>query len=401
MPVEVRPLGVKCNISCHYCYQDGLREAAGPTHRYDLEAIKRAIQAKGGPFTLFGGEPLLMRKEDLEDLLQWGFDRFGRSSIQTNGVLIDEDHVRMFKKHQVQVGLSIDGPGELNSARWAGSLEKTEKATEKVEKAINLLLENGIVPSLIATLHRRNASAQRLPHLLQWFRMLDRRGVQHVRIHMLESDSDTVRADLALSAEENTNAMLRLDLLEREELKRLKFDLFRDIEALMLGKDAGVACIWRACDAYTTDAVQGIEGNGQSSNCGRTNKAGIDFSKADRRGFERYLALYHADQADGGCNGCEFFLMCKGQCPGTAIEGDWRNRTEHCETWKAVFRVVEHRLISLGYLPLSADPNRVVLERAMLGEWALGRNPPLQHVLGRMRQGDASTQNNARPVART
>ncbi len=29
--------------------------------------------------------------------------------------------------------------------------------------------------------------------------------------------------------------------------------------------------------------------------------------------------------------------MCKGQCPGTAIDRDWRNRSEHCAVWKALF----------------------------------------------------------------
>ena len=80
--------------------------------------------------------------------------------------------------------------------------------------------------------------------------------------------------------------------------------------------------------------MQGIEGTDQRSNCGRTNKDGIDFVKSDREGFERYLALYYTPQEYGGCKDCRFFLMCKGQCPGTAIDRDWRNRTEHCEVWK-------------------------------------------------------------------
>ena len=41
-----------------------------------------------------------------------------------------------------------------------------------------------------------------------------------------------------------------------------------------------------------TGAVRGVEGNGQTSNCGRTNKDGIDFTKANTAGYERYLALY-------------------------------------------------------------------------------------------------------------
>jgi len=80
--------------------------------------------------------------------------------------------------------------------------------------------------------------------------------------------------------------------------------------------------------------VQGVEGDGRSSNCGRTNKDGVDFPKAEFAGYERYLALAKTPYAYGGCSGCRFFIFCKGQCPGTAIDGDWRNRTEHCSVWQ-------------------------------------------------------------------
>lgn len=385
MAVEVRPLGVRCNISCHYCYQDSVRSTSIPGREYDLEAIKAAVLAKGGPFTLFGGEPLLIPKSDLEELLRWGSEQFGHTTIQTNGVLLDEEHIDLFKKHNVTVGLSLDGPGICNDARWAGTAQRTHISTLKVETALELLIEAGLNPSLITTLHRSNATAEMLPRLLDWFRYLDRKGLRFARIHMLEVDSMEVRRSLALSSEENASAMLALAKLEHAELRLLRFDLFREIEALLLAKDQGVSCVWRACDPYTTEAVQGIEGHGESSNCGRTNKAGIDFQKADQQGFERYIALFHTPQAHGGCAGCRFFLVCKGQCPGTSINGDWRNRTEHCESWLRIFQHVEEKLLSDGFTPISADPNRRFLEAAMLAEWTLNRNPSLHRVLSCMR----------------
>ena len=72
MVTEVRPLGVKCNLSCSYCYQEPLREAAGRHPHFDVEAMKRTILANGAPFALFGGEPLLLPKTVLEELLAFG-----------------------------------------------------------------------------------------------------------------------------------------------------------------------------------------------------------------------------------------------------------------------------------------------------------------------------------------
>ena len=91
-------------------------------------------------------------------------------------------------------------------------------------------------------------------------------------------------------------------------------------------------------------------------------KDGIDFVKAGREGFERYLALYHAPQDAGGCHGCRFFLMCKGQCPGGSINGDWRNRSSKCDLWMALFPRFEAELIAKGRTPLSISPHRRGLE---------------------------------------
>ena len=65
--------------------------------------------------------------------------------------------------------------------------------------------------------------------------------------------------------------------------------------------------------------------------------------------------------------------MCKGQCPGTAIDGDWRNRTEHCEVWKALFTQLETELTGEGALPLSLRTDRERVEQTMLEHWAGGR----------------------------
>ena len=125
-----------------------------------------------------------------------------------------------------------------------------------------------------------------------------------------------------------------------------------------MGQDNSSNCVWNACDPYTTRAVRGVEGNGQRSNCGRTNKDGIDFVKSDDEGFERYLALYHTPQEYGGCKDCRFFLMCKGQCPGTSIDGDWRNRTEHCKGWMGLYRHLEEEKLDAGEIPFTAGPRR-------------------------------------------
>src|SRR4051812_46410668 len=104
MGVELRPLGVNCNIGCQYCYQNPIRDAGNLIKLYDVEAMKASIIEEGGPFFMFGGEPLLMAEDDLEEMWAWGLERFGSNGIQTNGVLINDNHIRMFKAYKVHVG---------------------------------------------------------------------------------------------------------------------------------------------------------------------------------------------------------------------------------------------------------------------------------------------------------
>lgn len=376
MSVELRPLGVACNIGCHYCYQNPQRDAGNHRQAYDLDKMRAAVEREGGPFTLFGGEPLLLPIEALADLFRWGFEKYGRSGLQTNGVLITDEHLAIFARYNVDVGVSIDGPGEYNDLRWDATLERTRRSTARTETNIVRLCREHRPPGLIVTLHRRNATAEHLPRMFAWMRELDALGIRSVRLHPLEVDAPEVRQH-SLTDAENVLAFLAFATLQTE-LKQLRFDVVDEIERSLLGRDTHTSCVWRACDPYTTEAVRGVEGNGQTSNCGRTNKDGVDYIKAEVPGFERYLALQQTPQEDGGCKGCRFFLMCRGQCPGTAIDGDWRNRSELCGLWKQLFIHAEKQLILRNAFPLTIDPARHRRERHLALLWASGRNSTTQ-----------------------
>jgi uncharacterized protein len=382
MSIEVRPLGVKCNIQCQYCYQNPQRDAGNIPNEFDMARMKAALERAGSSFTIFGGEPLLVPEPVLEELWAFGLERFGSNGIQTNGSLINERHIQLFKRYKVNVGISVDGPEDLNDVRWAGTLSLTREATARTHAAIERLVREGLTPSLIVTLHRNNATADKLPRMRDWFRYMDMLGITSARLHDLEIESPAIDAKYGLTVDEQVAAFLDFAALE-PELRRLRFDVFSDIRKMLLGQDQSTTCVWNACDPYTTRAVQGIEGHGQRSNCGRTNKDGIDFVKADREGFERYLALYHAPQDAGGCHGCRFFVMCKGQCPGGAIDGDWRNRSSKCSLWMALFARFEAQFVAEGQVPISLSPYRERLEAFALREWAAGRSAYLYQEMER------------------
>jgi uncharacterized protein len=390
LTIELTPNGVACNLDCPYCYQKPMRDAGNISQGYDLKLMIEGLKREGGAFALFGGEALLMPLDDLETIFAFGLSTYGSNGIQTNGTLITLDHLLLFEKYKVHVGISVDGPDELNDSRWAGSLGATREATAKSMAAIRALTLRGMAPSLIVTLYRGNAIGKRLEQLIEWFGELESWGVYSIRLHLLEVDNAHVADTMAMSAEENVVALRRL--YEFQKHTKIRFDLFGEMAKLLMGDDGSATCIWNACDPYTTAAVRGVNGQGESSNCGRTNKDGVDWQKSSTVGHERQVFLHQTPQSDLGCQDCRFFFACKGQCPGTAEEGDWRNRSEHCAIWMAMFEQIEGDLLGLGQRPISREAWLPKLEQVMLAEWEAGRNISIREGVRAVMTGEAPSQ---------
>jgi uncharacterized protein len=377
MTIEVNIVGRRCGaehggLSCVYCYLPMPARVKKEKVTPDLPNIKASLLKEGGHFNLFGGEPLLADIKDIEDLWQFGLEKFGRNAIQTSGRPITPEIYELFIKYKVSVGFSIDGPGHLNNPRWAGSLEETEKATaHSIRWLEHTLLDKKISCGLIVTLHRKNATGEALPKLLDWLTRLDKLGLQSASLHLLEHDGPVKH--LAPSHEENLAALKAIQERSRT-FKHLKFSIFEDVKNLLLASDGNVKCIWTACDPWNTNAVRGIQPDGTRSICHRVHRDGREWYPTRPGPRARQLGLAQTPQEKGGCKDCRFLIMCKGQCPGTAIDDDWRNRSRDCPTWFGLFEYVEEGLLRAGLRPLSQSPGLKKLEMIMINAWAQGRD---------------------------
>lgn len=370
MTVELRPLGVACNLGCTYCYQEPMREAKNINTKYDIELMLKIAEETGQVFSLFGGEILLLPKNDLEKFLKRSFELHGTSMLQTNGTLIDDDHIELFKKYKTHVGVSIDGPNDLNGLRVVRAKKddptKTSEFTQKTIEGIRKIASNNIGCGIIITLHRLNGTKESLPRLLNFMRWLGDIGIKGGNIHTLEVDKTMPdQSKHVLTQEENAEAFIMIAEFLKEN-PDLTYNPFRDIKDAISGSDENLNCTWKKCDPLNTQAVYGIEGDGGLSNCGRTNKEGIDWYKADDSGFERYISLYNTPQEFGGCQGCRFFTICGGSCPGEAMDYDFRNKTIHCYTQKKILGYYEEELEKEGKIPFSRRPDLKMIEKIMM-----------------------------------
>jgi uncharacterized protein len=241
---------------------------------------------------------------------------------------------------------------------------------------IEALVANGNIPSLIITIHRTNAK----PELLDFLRWNIGLGIKNFNLHILETDSPKVKEELELTNEENYDIFSLIYNAFRDE--SVYFSPFMDIKELLTKTDPKANCVWNACDAINTQAVQGVGPDGSLINCGRTNKDGVNWIKTDSTGKERYLALYNTPFALGGCQDCKYFFACKGQCPGTAIDGDWRNKTSHCQFW---YSMIEHIWTDLAAreIPVFSESRMRDMGREFIN--ATSKNP---HAHGDTPHGD-------------
>lgn len=343
---------------------------------YDVDAMIRAAEAEGvgkpngrggiTGWTGFGGEFLLTPLPVIERLFAWSSSINAPIGLQTNAASISEKHFELFQKYRVSVGVSVDGPEDLNDWRQAKNPAMTRTLTTRSIANLERLLRDGISTSLIVTLSAHNAgSDDKLSRLIAWLLGLRDLGMKHLNIHLLETGHGPNDTAHALSQERQIEALRRL---RRELIGFSHVSPFDDMRAKLTEGQAN--CVWNACSPYSTPAVSGIGPHGERSRCGRLNTDGVPWERSQTHGHERYLSLFLTPMSKGGCGGCRFWLACFGNCPGEGEGSDWRNRTRHCPSLLALFDDIEADLFAEGKEPISMSLRRPGLEAQKLSQWS-------------------------------
>lgn len=341
MTVELQPKGLDCNLGCSYCYQNPQREAGNTNaSEYDLQAMVDAIPENPGSISLFGGEVLLAPEDDLRFLLDKASEYTSDLSINTNGVLLNESHIQLFEEYGVEVTVSIDGPGSLNQLRRSKTKRSTENATEKTEENIKKLADSDLRVGLIACVHKVNAGTQKkLSQMMDFFDHWNRNGIHSTHFHITGGPSTP--ASVYLDGGEASDVFLELAKFH-EKKPEINWVPFQPIKRLIgYGEVGAFSCVWQHCDPMNTQAVDGIDGQGNHRACERIGDEGIDWIKSDDVEFERYQSLRQTPQDMGGCKDCRFWSLCRGRDPCRGENGEWRNRTSFCSVVKTLFGFYE------------------------------------------------------------
>lgn len=155
-----------CNLNCTYCYlpdRTKKRDMMPQTARAIALSIP-AICSKSGRLEVVwhGGEPLTIGPRALEDLLE-PFEPLRKAGlirhmIQTNATLIDNEWCDLFTAYDISVGVSIDGPRDINSNRidWRES-----PAFDRIVSGIEKLKSRCIPFTVIAVIDQSSTGHAR------------------------------------------------------------------------------------------------------------------------------------------------------------------------------------------------------------------------------------------------
>lgn len=143
-----KPAGPKCNLDCKYCFYLEKESFVGKENNYQMNDevletfISKYISTQEIPeiqFVWQGGEPTLRNIDFYRKVIFYQKKHSGNkkiiNSLQTNGMLLDEEWCRFLKENDFLVGISLDGPKEIHDFYRVdkGGKETFKKVMESIE----------------------------------------------------------------------------------------------------------------------------------------------------------------------------------------------------------------------------------------------------------------------------
>ncbi|PTY03512.1 GRRM system radical SAM/SPASM domain protein [Verrucomicrobia bacterium LW23] len=200
-----------CNIDCDYCYLPARMEKRRMSWEVLEAAVRQVYEADLIPDALnivwHAGEPLAVPRE-------WYREAFARiraiapegaqvnHSFQSNGTLVSQEWCDFMREHNVQIGLSIDGPAHIHDAHRKTRGGKGTHAGAM--RAMDLLRRNGFQFHCIAVITKDG-----LDHPDEIFNFFLENGVHHVGFNIEEVEGNHTISTLTGEAPGRVETFLR------------------------------------------------------------------------------------------------------------------------------------------------------------------------------------------------
>ena len=323
-----KPGGSRCNLSCHYCFYLHKGELY-PGSRFRMsdelleEYIRQTIEAhciRDVTFAWQGGEPTLLGRDFFEKamFLQKKYCGPGmviHNTIQTNGILLDDEWCEFFRKNRFLVGISIDGPRELHDACRT---DATGKGTfYRVMQGLALLKKHKIDFNILCTVNAVNGD-----HPLEVYRFFrdetKAQCIQFIPVVEREYLRDTV-TPWSVGPEQYGKFLIGVfDEWVRHDVGTIYVQHFDAALANWYGEPHGICVFSPSCGSAMV-----IEHNGDVYSCDhfvdRDHLLGnilevplIELVNSNR---QRQFGRDKREKLPKYCRECPVLFACRGECP--------------------------------------------------------------------------------------
>lgn len=157
----------RCNLNCSYCYmynhadQSYLRRPAFMSDEVFAQLLVRVYEyCDGRPkhrmsLVFHGGEPMLMGAERFRRFTKLAREKLGEKlksiQLQSNATLVDDDWIAALRELGVTVGVSLDGPPEINDMFRVDHAGRGSHAS--VLKGLRRLQEHELLSSVLCVVN--------------------------------------------------------------------------------------------------------------------------------------------------------------------------------------------------------------------------------------------------------
>lgn len=346
-----KPTGATCNIDCTYCFFLS-KDALYPNEKHrmspdTLEAyISQLFQSHRTPEVTVawqGGEPTLMKVEFFRHAVEL-VEKYRRPgqvvqhTIQTNGILIDDQWCAFFKEHDFLVGLSVDGPREIHDAY---RVDRHRRGTfDRVMQGWQCLRRHGVEFNILCTVNAANEKHGRTVY--RFFRdELGARWVQFIPIIERATEQTIDVANLGWSNQPGRKRLLYTQtgnlVTERsvggEQYGRFLVDIFEEwvrhdvgqvfVQLFDVTLEAYFGRHLLCIHAPTCGAGPALEYNGDLYSCDHFVEPQYRLGNIHETHMQKLMAspeqrkfgLDKRDTLTGQCRRCEVKALCNGGCP--------------------------------------------------------------------------------------
>ena len=344
--VMAKPVGPLCNMDCTYCYylEKNVLYPEGKSFKMTDVLLERFIESyihcQTTPCVLFtwhGGESLLrgidFYRKAVRLQQQYGRGREISNSIQTNGLLLNDEWCRFLKENRFLVGISIDGPENLHDCYRKDCGGRGTFA--RVMRGIELLQKHQVEFNTLSVLHNLNVRhpldvyrflKQIGSRYMQFAPIVERLGSRHDGLELLTATDHPADSEIApWSVDPIEYGRFYISVFNewvRHDVGSYFVQLFDATLACLIGEQPGV-CIY----AKTCGHALAIEHNGDVYACDhfvypeylRGNIHTQSLMEMTLSSEQISFGQAKTNSLPAQCHHCRYLQLCNGECPKNRI----------------------------------------------------------------------------------